>query len=108
MPNSRDLTEQWYATTSNRARLEELLKDPVLTYALVILRIRASEPVPPIPHTQCDLTQYGAMMGFHRNGAFDILKNLEDLSKNPPRKPVDAPPFDHVAQDASIKKSSNA
>lgn len=98
MPSSKELTEKWYAEAANRGRLAVLLNDPVMQHALRIVVSRASEPVPP-PSCPCDLMQYGAMMGFTRNGAFETLKNLEDLSKSPPRKPVDAAPFDREAQE---------
>lgn len=103
MPNSKDLIDKWYLDNTNRPHLEAILRDPVMQHALHILHVKASEPVPPNPSTTCDLTQYGAMIGFTRNGAFDILKNLEDLSKNPPRKPADAPPFDPAAQERIVK-----
>lgn len=99
MPSSKDLTDNWYADTANRGRLATLLSDPTMQLALRILFVKASEPVPPNPNAPCDLTQYGAMVGFTRNGAFDTLKNLEDLSKNPPRKPATAAPFEREAQD---------
>lgn len=99
MPSSKELTEQWYSDTANRPRLEALLHDPVMQQALRILFVKATEPVPPNPSCPCDLTQYGAMVGFTRNGAFDILKNLEDLSKTQPRKTADAKPFDRQAQE---------
>lgn len=98
MPSSKELTEQWYRDTGNRQHLESLLQDPVLVFALRILQAKASEPVPPVSGTACDLTQYGAMIGFSRNGAFDTLKNLESLAKNPPAKPVEVRPFDRSAQ----------
>lgn len=99
MPSSKELTEKWYADTANRGRLAVLLNDPAMQLALRILAAKASEPIPPLPNVPVDLIQYGAMMGFTRNGAFDILKSLEDLSKNPPRKPVEAKPFDREAQE---------
>lgn len=99
MPTSKELTEKWYADTGNRTRLAELLADPVMQFALRILIAKAAEPIAPIPSCPTDLTQYGAMMGFTRNGAFDNMKNLEDLSRNPPRKPVTVAPFDREAQE---------
>lgn len=108
MPSSKELTEYWYADTANRPQLEALLRDPVMQRALHILFVKATEPVPTNPNCPCDLTQYGAMMGFTRNGAFETLKNLEDLSKNPPRKPADAPAFDREKQNviAGVRPTS--
>lgn len=103
MPNSKELTEKWYSDTANRPHLAGLLNDPVMREALTILQAIASEPVPP-PNFQCDLTQYGALMGFTRNGAFNILKALEDLARTKPSKPPEVPPFDREAQDKFAKR----
>lgn len=97
MSSSKELTEQWYNDTSNRAHLELLLRDPVLVLALRILNAKASEPVP-APHAAVDLIQYGALIGYTRNGAFETLKNLEALSKNQPRPVPEAKAFEHAEQ----------
>ncbi len=97
MPNSKELTERWYNDVANRAHLAGLLMDPVMQEALRICLVTASEPVAPPPGTY-NLTEYGALLGFTRQGAFNILKTLEDLARTKPVRPQEAPAFDPEAQ----------
>lgn len=98
MASSKDLIEKWYNDSNNRHALAALINEPVMQFALQILNAVASEPLPP-PNAACDLTQYGAMIGFTRNGAFDILSRLESLTKSTPARMPQAKPFDRQAQE---------
>lgn len=92
---SKELTDRWYADTSNRANLENLLRNPVMADALRILFVKATEPVAP-PAATYDLIQYGALLGYTRNGYFEALKNLEDLSRTQPVRPPERKAWDNV------------
>jgi hypothetical protein len=88
--------EQWRADANLRPELEKLLTDPVMLIALDIVRQKATQPI--IPPAGVDIVHFGSMMGYKRDGFFEALQSLINLSRvvksKPPEKSawVTAPP----------------
>lgn len=85
--------DQWYTHPEFRAELEVLFRtNPTLKIALAIVKKAGLKPTPLI--SGIDLMHYYALMGSKRDGYFEALTNLEDLSKQPQAaKPPDPPPW---------------
>lgn len=99
MSKHSELLERWYADNTNRPKLEALLHDPIMIHALQIVQAFGLLPIRPEAVTGiCTLTEWGAMMGFKRDGFMEALSTLEALSKTRPPKLPEVPPFDHSAQ----------
>lgn len=105
MLNPKDLTDNWYSDNANRPALAAILNQPVMQQVLRILFAVAAAPTNP-PPLACDIVQFGAMIGYTRNGAFDILRALEALAEPQKVRPTQAPPFDQEAQKKFIPTRS--
>lgn len=73
--------DQWYAHPDFRRELEELLANRTMQIALAIVKQGGLKPTPIV--SGIDLMHYFALMGSKRDGYFEGLTNLEDLSKQP-------------------------
>lgn len=76
---------QWEANPEFAKELAEELKKPIMLAALTVLHEQGLRPISPPVGTTFDITQYGAFIGFKRDGYFEALKNLSLLSQRPVR-----------------------
>jgi hypothetical protein len=73
--------KQWDANPEHQRELAELLRNPILAAALELVRQKGLTPI--TPPAGSDIVQYGAMMGFKRDGYFEALQNLTGLGQPP-------------------------
>jgi hypothetical protein len=71
--------DQWKADANARPILAELLRNPIMANALAIIAQQALEPVE--PPAGVDLIQFGAKMGYKREGFFEALAKLRSLAE---------------------------
>lgn len=71
--------KQWDANPENQRELAELFKNPILSAALELVKQQGLNPI--TPPVGVDIVQYGAMMGFKRDGCIETLRNLSDLAQ---------------------------
>jgi hypothetical protein len=75
--------KQWDANPDFRKELAEILRRPVMIAALEILYRQGRKAQFPAPGVSFDITQYGAFIGFKREGYNEALQNLGDLAQTP-------------------------
>ena len=72
--------DQWYQHPDFRKELEDLFKtNRTLQIAFAIVKEGGLKPIP--TPSGIDLIQFFGLMGAKRDGYFEALKNLKDLSK---------------------------
>jgi hypothetical protein len=84
--------KQWDANPEHQREFAELLKAPIFAAALEVVRLKGLTPI--TPPTGVDIVQYGAMMGFKRDGYFEALLNLSGLAQPPPEKKAGIKPWE--------------
>lgn len=83
--------DQWKEDANARKELEDLFRHPTLANALEIVKQQGLAPIN--PPAGVDIVQFGAMMGFKRDGYFEAIANLKLLAKVTPRKSSDPKPW---------------
>lgn len=84
--------EQWYSHPTFRQDLEVLLSNPVFLTALGIVQARGLKSS--VFGPGIDLRDYFALNGAKKDGYFEALTNLVDLSNQPKAaRPPDRPPW---------------
>lgn len=73
--------KQWDAHPSFRQELKAMLQSETFRAALQILIAKGFEVKPLIGGMPCDLVQYSALIGQRKEGYFDCLTNLEQLTE---------------------------
>lgn len=77
--------KQWDANPELQRELADLFKHPTIVAAIEVVKLKGYAPI--TPPTGVDIVQYGAMMGFKRDGYFEALINLSALAQPPTTKP---------------------
>lgn len=98
--------DQWYAHPDFRKELEHLFKtNYTLQVALAIVKQGGLKPIPLV--SGIDLMHFYALQGSKRDGYFEALTNLEDLSQQPKAaKPPDPPPWNSKPPGADADTTS--
>jgi hypothetical protein len=74
--------EQWQQHPSFRKELEEIFNHPTFKIALEIVKEAGNRPIlPQAMPPGVTLTEWGSMIGFKRDGYFEALTNLRQLSQ---------------------------
>lgn len=83
--------DQWYAHPDFRKELTELLNHPTFRVALALVNRAGLKPTPVVPNI--DLMHFFALMGAKRDGYFEGLQNLLDLTQPQATRPPEQPPW---------------
>jgi hypothetical protein len=83
--------KQWQEDANLRPAWAEILTNPVALAAFDIVMQQGMAPID--PPRGVDIVQWGAMMGFKRDGYMDALQNLRNLAKIVQNKQKDPKPW---------------
>lgn len=103
---------EWYSNPQNAQELAELLQNPVLKQALLVLQSEQAKTARslvtvPVADTGA-LSEYTLQRQAHTAGFFDCLHALEDLSRQPTphQPPKPQKPWGHLANPQTPEKQS--
>lgn len=97
--------EQWYAHPEFHQELRAILQNKTLLAALDMVRDSGMKPTSITPGN-VDLIQFFALMGAKRDGYFEALTNLVDLSKTQPVRVPEQKPFETPRPTADNDRTS--